>query len=144
MHSENRKITEQLFNRPFPADLFDDLPPAAERSLFAITRNFQSGTDEMIFRCGELPRFVYVLRAGKAALRRGGEFYPVGTDEFLGLPEAISNLPYKLDLQTLAPSRFEIISREDFLLFLQTQPAVCFRLLEMFGANLQKIYQFLR
>jgi CRP-like cAMP-binding protein len=145
MHSENRKITEQLFKRPFPAaGLFGDLPAGAEKSLLAVKQTFRCAEDEIIFRSGQLPRFVYILRAGKAVLIKGGELYPVSADELLGLPEAISNLPYKFDLQTLAPSEFEIISREDFLLFLQTQPATCFRLLEMFGANLQKIYQFLR
>lgn len=146
MHSEDRKITEQLFNRAFPAaGLFGDLSPEAERSLLAIQQTRLCAKDETIFRSGRLPRFVYILRTGTAALiDAGGELYPVERNEFLGLPEAISNLPYKFDLKTLAPSRFEVIGCRDFLFFLQTEPAVCFRLLEMFGANLHKIYQFLR
>lgn len=144
MHSENRKKTEQLFNRAFPAaGLFGDLSREAESSLRAIERTFLCAKDELIFRSGQLPHSVYVLRTGEAAFVDGSNLYPVGTDEFLGLPEAIANLPYQLDLKALAPSRFEAISRADFLFFLQVQPAVCFRLLEMFGANLHKIYQSL-
>lgn len=146
MHSKNRKIRQSFFNHAFPtAALLDDLSPETEKSLASIKQSIICVKNETIFRSGELPRFIYILRTGEAALfSAGGDIYPVGKDEFLGLPEAISDQPYKLDLKTLAPSRFEMISRADFLFFLQTQSAACFRLLEIFGANLQKIYQLLR
>jgi CRP-like cAMP-binding protein len=145
MDSRNRKITKHFFNRAFPAAaLLGDLSPEAEKSLAGIKQSVIYAKDETVFRSGELPRFIYVLRIGKAALLSAGDIYPVGKNEFLGLPEAISNLPYEFELKTLAPSRFETISRADFLFFLQNQSALCFRLLELFGANLQKIYQLLR
>ena len=67
----------------------------------------------------------------------------VEPNEILGLTEAITDLPYETNLKTLTPCLFECIERGDLIRFLQTEPEVCFCLLQLLSANIQKFYQFL-
>jgi len=141
---EQPKLPEEFFSSAFLADeLFCDLARDAEDSLRAAKEDKQFAAHATIFAAGELPRGIYVLTEGDAEiLYNGGKpVHRIRQNEILGLTEAIADLPYRTSVKTLSPCRFERIDRDAFLAFLQTQPKVCFRLLQMLGANLRKVYQ---
>lgn len=145
MFIERQKISEHFFNNALCAgDLFCGLPPEAEISLLTIKRERQFEKDETIFASGQMPCCIFILLEGKAQIIYQGATYSIKQNEILGLTETLSNLPYEISVKTLTPCRFECIRRDEFLAFLQTQPEICFRLLQRLGANLQKIYRFLR
>lgn len=141
---EQPKITEQFFGGAFLADeLFCRLSPKAENSLRAIKHEKRLSAGETIFGRGELPRCVLIAVEGETHVFYNGDAFVhrVKPDEILGLTEAVSNLPYQITVKTLTPCRFEAIGRSDFISFLQDNPDICFRLFEMLGANLQRLYQ---
>ena len=142
---EHHKISEQFFNSAFLAgDLFAGLSPASQNSLRGVKCEKEFAPDETIFASGETPRGIYILTEGEAqTLYRGVELvHIIKQNEILGVSETISNLPYETSVKTLVPCRFEFIRRDAFLAFLQDEPETCFRLLQMFGANLHKLYRF--
>jgi CRP-like cAMP-binding protein len=143
---EHHKISGQFFNSAFlAADLFCGLSTASQNSLHGVKLEKQFAPDETIFSSGAMPCDIYILTEGEAQiLYQGVELiHRVKQNEILGLTEAISNLPYDISLKTLTPCRFECIRRDEFLTFLQEEPEICFRLLQMLGANLHKLYRFL-
>ena len=143
---EQRQISEQFFSSAFLADdLFSGLSTESQNSLLAVKTRQQFAENETIFAGGETPRGIFVLAAGEAEIFYHGSrtVHPVRQNEILGLTEAVANLPYEISVRTTAPCRFEYIRREDFIAFLQAEPATCFRLLQMVGTNLHKLYQFL-
>lgn len=142
---ERQKISEHFFNNALCADdLFCGLSSASADSLSAVKREKHFAKGETVFANGQLPCCIFILLEGEAEIRYQGAVYPVRQNEILGLTEALANLPYEIGVETLTPCRFECIRCDDFLLFLQNEPEICFRLLQKLGANLQKIYRFLR
>lgn len=148
MLNEEQKISEYFFGAAFSADrLFCDLTPETAKSLTAIKQISRFEKEKLVFTNGELPCCVYFLLEGKAQIFAGAALpgknlaRSVAPNEILGLTEAITNLPYETNLKTLTPCQFECIQRDDFIRFLQNESAVCFRLLQLLGSNLQKIYQ---
>jgi CRP-like cAMP-binding protein len=144
---EHQKISEQFFSSAFLAgdDLFRDLSPASQNSLLAVKREKEFAPGETIFAGGAMPCCIYILTAGEAQIfyHGGGRVHRVKQNEILGLTEALSNMPYEISVKTVTSCRFECLSRDAFLDFLQNEPETCFRLLQMLGTNLHKLYQFL-
>jgi CRP-like cAMP-binding protein len=151
---ERHKISEQFFNNAFrAADLFSGLSHASQNSLRAVKLEKEFARDETIFASGQMPRGIYILTEGEAqTLYHGVEpVHLIEKNEILGVPETISNLPFETSVKTLVPCRFEFIRRdaflaflkdEPFLAFLKDEPETCFRLLQILGANLHKLYRF--
>lgn len=145
---EQQSISEYFFGNAFSADsLFCDLSPETEQALTAIKEKKQFPMNEIVFASGQVPCCIYFLLKGKAQMFANLELSEknlvrsIAPDEILGLTEAIANLPYETSVKTLMPCLFECIGRDDFIRFLQTEPEACFRLLQILGANIQKIYQ---
>jgi CRP-like cAMP-binding protein len=90
-----------------------------------------------------MPCCIYLLVKGKVQLLLNGKdvIQFIEPDEIFGLTEAIANLPYEMNAETSSTCLCECIGREEFIRFLQTEPEVCFRLVQMLGLNLQKSYQ---
>jgi CRP-like cAMP-binding protein len=142
---EHQKISEHFFNNALCADdLFCGLSSESENSLRAIGRAKLFEKDETVFARGQLPCCIYILREGEAQIFYDDGVYRVNRNEILGLTEALSNLPYEISVKAATACRFECIRRDDLIAFLQNEPEICFRLLQMLGANIQKIYRFLR
>ena len=146
MFIEQQKISEQFAEPAFLAgDLFGVLSPAACGYLHAVKHEKEFKKNEAVFNAGGTPSAIYILAEGEARIfyQDGASFLTATPGEILGLTEMISNLPHEASLRTVTACRFEYISRDDFLLFLQNEPAVCFRLLEIVAANLHRLYSFL-
>jgi CRP-like cAMP-binding protein len=143
MLNEHQANSECFFGNAFLADdLFYGLLPETQNSLLAVKQTKRFAKDELIFASGQMPCFVYFLKTGEAqVLYNAVVVRPVKRNEILGLTEAITNLPYETSVKALTPCLFECVRREDFIRFLQSEPETCFRLLQMLGANLQKVYQ---
>lgn len=146
---EEQTISEYFAGNAFCADrLFCDLSPQTGQFLTAIKQKNRFKKEEIVFANGQQPCCVYLLREGKAELftnispSERNLVRPVGPNEILGLTEAITDLPYETTLKTVRPCLFECIERGDLIRFLQSEPEVCFRLLQLLGASLQKFYQF--
>ena len=133
---------------PLLADnLFCDLMAKSLKSLDKIkqTKRFKKGV--CFFSRGDMPHFIYMLREGEAELLLNDELKNINIarliepNEIFGLTEAIVNLPYETDAETIKSCICECIGREDFIHFLEGEPEVCFRLVQLLGLNLQKSYQ---
>jgi CRP-like cAMP-binding protein len=143
---ENSTISDHFFGNAFLADdLLVSLSPAAEENLRAVTHRQEFGANETVFARGQTACCVYFLRRGTAQIVYHDE-QPVrliAANEILGLTEALSNLPYEIAVHTVTPCSFDRITRADFLDFLQREPEICFRLLQILGTNLQKLFRLL-
>jgi CRP-like cAMP-binding protein len=145
---EQQTISECFFGNAFSADrLFCGLSPKPQQLLTAIKQKKRFKKEATVFASGELPRCIYFLLEGKAqmftkiASPEKNLVRSIMPPEILGLTEAITNLPYETSLKTVTPCLFECIERGDFIRFLQNEPEACFRLLQMLGTNIHKIYQ---
>jgi CRP-like cAMP-binding protein len=142
---ERQKISEHFFNNALCADdLFRGLSPESENFLLSIEQPQNFAKDETIFAGGQMPCCIYILREGEAEIFYQGDIYQVKKNQVLGLTEALADLPSEISVKASAPCRFECIRRDAFLEFLRNEPEICFRLLQKLGANIQKIYRFLR
>lgn len=123
--------------------LFGDLARQSRKSLVAIKQTKQFPKGAHLFVAGDMPCCIYLLVKGKAQLFSDDKNIVqfIEPDEIFGLTEAILNLPYEINAETLTPCLCACIEREEFIRFLQTEPEVCFRLAQMLGLNLQKSYQ---
>ncbi len=147
---EEQTISEYFFSSAFSAErLFCDLSLQTGQFLTAIKQKKRFKKAETVFANGEMPCCIYFLREGNAELSTNitppekNLVRLVEPNEILGLTEAITDLPYETSLKTISPCLFECVERGDLVRFLQTEPEVCFRLLQLLGTNLQKFYQFL-
>jgi len=141
---EHPAISEYFLTSGFLADeLFFDLSLKAQKKLQRIKQNKQIAAGETVFASGENSRGIYLLRAGDARLLHYADqaVRAVRENEILGLTEAITDLPYETGVRAFSPCEFEFIRRADFIEFLQTEPEICFRLLQILGTNIQKIYR---
>jgi CRP/FNR family transcriptional regulator len=90
----------------------------------------------MLFMEGQSPRGVFMLCAGRVKLSStSSEGKTLITriaepGEMLGLSATISNKPYALTAETLAPCQVNFVRRDDFLRFLSENNQVCFRAAE--------------
>jgi len=144
MLNKHQANSECFFGNAFLADdLFCGLSSETRNSLRAVKQTKQFAENELIFTVGQMPCCIYILTTGEAQILHNAVFIrPVKQNEILGLTEAITNLPYEISVKAAAPCLFECIGRDDFIRFLQNEPEVCFRLLQILGANLQKVYRF--
>lgn len=143
---ETGTISDQFFGTAFLADdLFRSLAPEVEERLFAARRRKHFGANELIIARAEKPCLIYLLRQGTAQIVYHDEQPArlLAQNEILGLTEALSNLPCEITVRTVSPCSFDCITHDDFLEFLQNEPEVCFRLLQILGTNLQKLFRLL-
>lgn len=106
-------------------------------------QTFPGGCD--VFRRGEDPGFIYVLRRGAAELfidtglgGRGRISRPVRSSEVLGLVEAVTGFHYETSVRTISPCSFDAIRRVDLIRLLFSSAGMCFRLVQLLGKDLQK------
>ncbi len=144
MLNKHQANSECFFGNAFLADdLFCGLSSETQTSLLAIKQTKRFAKDQLIFAVEQMPCCIYILTTGDAQIFYATELFgrSVKRNEILGLTEAITNLPYEISVKAVSPCIFECVGRDDFNRFLQSEPEVCFRLLQMLGANLQKVYQ---
>ena len=123
--------------------LFGDLARHSRKSLAAIKQKKLFPKGARLFAAGDMPCCIYLLVKGKVQIFSNDKNIVqfIEPDDIFGLTEAIANLPYEVNAETLTPCLCECIGREEFIGFLQTEPEVCFLLAQMLGLNHQKSFQ---
>jgi CRP/FNR family transcriptional regulator, polysaccharide utilization system transcription regulator len=100
------------------------------------------GSDRVLFRQGDLPIGIYILRKGKARLTSQSDGDAIQTIEagvgsLFGLSAVIGNKPYSLSAEALEGAELSLLTCEDFIQLMQTEPSMSFRVLEVLAEELR-------
>lgn len=123
-------------------ELFSTLPPAPRQALDLIERHVTISKDRIVFESGDQPTDIFVHRRGVAAISYNGSNASSGADrakpnQIYGIVETLSGSSFDICLRTITDSDFDLISRDEFLAFVSTQPALAFKLAQL----LSRLYQ---
>jgi CRP-like cAMP-binding protein len=84
----------------------------------------------MLFRQGETPQGLYILKNGKASLQMKGEngaevlHLTVGPGSILGIPAVAAKEPYSLSAMACARAQVDFIGLSDFEDFMKMEPSL--------------------
>jgi CRP/FNR family cyclic AMP-dependent transcriptional regulator len=127
----------KLRDHGYFCDLPEDLLKAFESLKYSTV--FPKGA--MLFMEGQSPRGIFMICAGRVKLSScSSEGKSLITriaepGELLGLSATISNKPYMVTAETLAPCQVNFIRRDDFLRLMSENNQVCFRAAEQLSNN---------
>ena len=112
--------------------------PILERRAKPITL----GPDRVLFRQGDAPTGVYILKKGTATLTNRSEdeaivSVRVGAGSLLGLPAVIATKPYTLTAEALEGAELSLVTCEDFVDLMQTTPLLSFRVLQVLAEEVR-------
>jgi CRP-like cAMP-binding protein len=100
------------------------------------------GGDRVLFRQGEAPVGVYLLRKGIASLTNRSDGDPLldvqaGAGSLLGVPAVVGAKPYTLTAKALEGAEVSLMKCEDFVHLMHTEPALSFRVLQLLAAEVR-------
>ena len=100
------------------------------------------GPDRVLFRQGDAPTGVYILKKGMATLTNRSEdeailSVRVGAGSLLGLPAVIATKPYTLTAEALEGAELSLVTCEDFVDLMQTTPLLSFRVLQVLAEEVR-------
>jgi CRP-like cAMP-binding protein len=101
------------------------------------------GKDCVLFRQGDAPAGLYIVNKGEAVLTLespAGESvksFTAPAGSILGLPALIGNQPYSLTAVAFAGASLSFVTREDFMILMQTDPQLPLRILPVLAAELR-------
>ena len=100
------------------------------------------GPNRILFRQGEAPVGVYLLRTGEALLTSRTNdaailSVHVGAGSLLGLPAVIATKPYTMTAEAMQDAELSLVSSRDFLNLMQTEPLLSFRVLQVLAAEVR-------
>jgi hypothetical protein len=107
------------------------------------------GIDCILFRQGETPRGVFILRSGEATLTMkssGGDTLlqlRATAGSLLGLPGVIGGEPYTLTASVRGGSVVSFVSRKDFEALIREEPALSLGVCEVLAAEVRSARQAL-
>ena len=99
--------------------------------------------DRVLFRQGDTPVGLYVLRAGSATLTMTSHTgepllrLSVSPGALLGLPGFVGNQPYSLTAEARRGSELGFVSREQFSDLMLNNPALSLKLLSVLAAEVR-------
>ena len=99
--------------------------------------------DRILFKQGDVPAGLFILRAGKATLSMNspaGEVLmcvSVSAGSVLGLPGLIGNQPYTLTAKAFKGAELGFVAREDFSHMMLTEPSMSLRVLRVLAAEVR-------
>ena len=105
-------------------------------------RPIDLGTNRVLFRQGETPVGVYLVRKGEARLTSatdGDEQICVraGAGSLLGVPAVIGSKPYSLTAEALPGAELSLIPGEYFVHLMHTEPMLSFRVLRVLAEEVR-------
>ena len=107
------------------------------------SRQVACGVDQVLFRQGEPPIGVYILRGGEAALIMTSEAGEVvmclraTAGSLLGLPAIIGNEPYTLTAKARKGSDVSFLSRDDFEELMRAEPSLTLTVLKVLATEVR-------
>jgi hypothetical protein len=116
--------------------------PELIQELERIAKPISIGLDHVLFRQGDSPSGVYLLKKGTAILTSrsdGEEIFniKVGAGSLLGLPAVVGMKPYSLTAAALEGAELSMVSCDDFVGLIQKEPSLPFRLLQVLASEVR-------
>jgi len=98
--------------------------------------------DRVLFRQGDAPVGVFIVRDGTAMLTSQSDGDAIlrveaGTGSLLGVPAVIGSKPYSLTAEALEGAELSMLSGEDFVHLMNTVPQLAFRVLQVLAAEVR-------
>ena len=99
--------------------------------------------ERVLFRQGDAPVGLYILRRGEVSLSAAGNgTAPMQTmvaapGSLLGLPGVAGNQPYTLTATAHEGAQVSFVPREDFLAFMHSEPAISLKILHVLAAEVR-------
>jgi CRP-like cAMP-binding protein len=97
----------------------------------------------MLFRQGETPKGLYMLKNGKASLQMNGEngaevlHLTVGPGSILGIPAVVTEEPHSLSAMACARAQVDFIGLSDFEDLMKTEPSLFPLVLSVLAAEVR-------
>lgn len=106
------------------------------------SRPVAPGEDRVLFREGDAPTGVYILRKGMARLSNRSEgnaslSIRAGAGSLLGLPAVVGTKPYTLTAEALEGAELSMLTCEDFVNMMKTEPTLSFRVLQVLAEEVR-------
>lgn len=104
---------------------------------------FPCGKDCVLFRQGEPPTGLYILRAGKVTLSMDGTrgdtvmCVEIGAGSLLGLPGLLGDHPYSMTARAHEGAQVHYIGRAEFTALMQAAPQLAFKVLQVLAAEVR-------
>jgi CRP-like cAMP-binding protein len=135
-----KQPTQNQDSSAFSAD------PELIRALETHAKPFEIGSDQVIFRQGDLPFGIFIVRRGYAVLTMlsGANIVMqlvTNPGSILGLPAAISGSAYSLTAHAPVDSEIDFVPIEDLMHLMHTDPAVSLNLLPILSAEVRAARQ---
>lgn len=127
-----------LLQKPFLA------PSALQRALCEIGSEKSLKPEAVLFSQGDPAKGVYLIQSGKVALtlskgKTRKAFWIAETGSVLGLPSTVRNQPYSLAAKALENTRVVFVSRTKMQRLLLSDPGLCFKAVQILGAELRSV-----
>lgn len=100
-------------------------------------------TEQVLFRQGDAPVGLYILRRGGATLAmespdgRSVFTMPAVAGSLLGLPGTVGNQPYSLTATAHAGAEVDFIPRDEVMTLMHTNPAISLNILKVLAAEVR-------
>jgi CRP-like cAMP-binding protein len=100
------------------------------------------GSDGVLFRQGDAPTGVFILRKGSARLTSKSDGDAIlsvraGAGSLLGVPAVVGAKPYSLTAEALEGAEVSLLPSEDFVRLMNTQPGLSFRVLQVLAEEVR-------
>ncbi len=110
------------------------VPEDLKLQLVAIGSPIRSARNAILFQRGDPVTGVFLITTGAAELRLDEKPTALptqyaGPGSVLGLPAALSNMPYSLTAQVVEEAELVFIPRDKLMDLLRSQPQLCFRVM---------------
>lgn len=98
--------------------------------------------DQVLFHQGDAPTGVYILTKGSVRLTSVTDGDPLlsiraGVGSLLGVPAVVGTKPYTLTAEALEGAEVSVLSCEDFVHLMHTEPNLSFRVLQVLAAEVR-------
>lgn len=98
-------------------------------------------SNRVLFREGESPVGVYILRRGIALLTSHAEPAPLGirasAGSLLGVPAVVGHKAYSLTAEALEDAEVSFVNSEEFVELMRTQPLLSFQVLKVLAEEVR-------
>jgi CRP/FNR family cyclic AMP-dependent transcriptional regulator len=98
--------------------------------------------DCVLFRQGDAPTGVFILRRGSARLTSQSDGDAIlsvraGAGSLLGVPAVVGSKPYSLTAEALEGAEVSMLPSDDFVQLMSTQPILSFRVLQVLAEEVR-------
>lgn len=116
--------------------------PELIEELEQLAKPIAPGPDRVLFRHGDAPKGVFIVRQGAAKLtsRSDGDVVlcvRAGVGSVLGVAAVVGAKPYSLTAEALDGAELSLLTSEDFIHLMKTKPSLSFRVLQVLAEQVR-------